>query len=221
MYELYIPSEMLLSDDGCYCPLCPVEDKFVPGEIVNRWFHREQSRRLKDLHEREMLEFDATLAELMFRRKQTLSRLGRNGQWSLWLRQQNISRSTADRLAAQYAESHGLAGELKHRDIAEPLEGNICLAAIRVFKRLKNMLSSPRSRMIFIRCLADRFGLGVEFGEDGSTLLSFSPPSSDGDISDRVPNVIQVLDDGRVVPVDYELRSEGDTTAENAMPICS
>ena len=221
MYELYIPSEMLLSDDGCYCPLCPVEDKFVPGEIVNRWFHREQSRRLKDLHEREMLEFDATLAELMFRRKQTLSRLGRNGQWSLWLRQQNISRSTADRLAAQYAESHGLAGELKHRDIAEPLEGNICLAAIRVFKRLKNMLSSPRSRMIFIRCLADRFGLGVEVGEDGSTLLSFSPPSSDGDISDRVPNVIQVLDDGRVVPVDYELRSEGDTTAENAMPICS
>jgi hypothetical protein len=75
--------------------------------------------------------------------------------------------------------------------------------------------------MIFIRCLADRFGLGVEFGEDGSTLLSFSPPSSDGDISDRVPNVIQVLDDGSVVPVDYELRNEGDTTAENAMPICS
>jgi hypothetical protein len=75
--------------------------------------------------------------------------------------------------------------------------------------------------MIFIRCLADRFGLGVELGEDGSTHVSLSPPSSDGDISDRVPNVIQVLDDGSVVPVDYELRNEGDTTAENAMPICS
>jgi hypothetical protein len=221
MYELYVPSEMLLSEDGYYRPFCQVEDKFVPGEIVNRWFHREQSRRLKDLHEREMLEFDAALAELLFRRKQMLCRLGRGGQWSLWLRQQKISRSTADRLVSQYAESHGLAGELKHRDITEPLEGNVCLAAIRVFKRLKNMLSSPRSRMIFIRCLADRFGLGVELGEDGSTHVSLSPPSSDGDISDRVPNVIQVLDDGSVVPVDYELRNEGDTTAENAMPICS
>ena len=221
MQELYIPSEMLLSEDGYYRPLCPVDDEFVPGEIVNRWFHREQSRRLKDLHEREMLEFDAVLAELLFRRKQMLCRLGRNGQWSLWLRQQRIARSTADRLVTQYAETHGLAGELKHRDIAEPIEGNVCLAAVRVFKRLRNMLSSPRSRMIFIRCLADRFGLGVEFGDDGSTLLSFSPPSSDGDISDRVPNVIQVLDDGSAVPVDYELRNEEDTTAENAMPICS
>lgn len=208
MYEPYIPSEVLLSEDGYYRPLCPVEDKFVPGEIVNRWFHREQSRRLKDLHEREMLEMEAELAELLFRRKQMLCRIGRNGQWSLWLRQQNISRSTADRLVSQYAESHGLADELKHRDNAEPLEGNVCLAAIRVFKRLKNMLSSPRSRMIFLRCLADRFGLGVDFGEDGSTHVSLSSPSNEGEILNRVPNVIQVLDDGSVVPVDYELRNE-------------
>jgi hypothetical protein len=171
---------VLLSEDGYYRPLCPVEDKFVPGEIVNRWFHREQSRRLKDLHEREMLEFDAELAELLFRRKQMLCRLGRNGQWCLWLRQERISRSTADRLVSQYAESHGLADELKHRDNAEPLEGNVCLAAIRVFKRLKNMLSSPRSRMIFLRCLADRFGLGVEFGEDGSTHISLTVVMPEG-----------------------------------------
>ncbi len=115
---------MLLSEDGSYRPLCPVDDEFVAGEIVNRWFHREQSRRLKDHHEREMLEFDATLAELLFRRKQMLCRLGRSGQWSLWLRQQKISRSTADRLVAQYAESHGLADELRHRDRTEPLEGD-------------------------------------------------------------------------------------------------
>lgn len=208
MNDTYIPSEMLFSPDGYYRPLCPVEDKFVPGEIVNRWYHREQSRRLKDMHEREMLEMESELAELLFRRKQMLCRFGRNGQWSLWLRQQKISRSTADRLVGQYAESHGLAAELQHRDIAEPLEGNVCLAAIRVFKRLKNMLSSPRSQMIFLRCLADRFGLGVEFGEDGSTQLSLSRPANEGNISDKVPNVIQVLDNGSVMPVDYELRND-------------
>jgi len=210
MHETYIPPEMLLSEDGCYRPLCPVGDQWVPGEIVNRWHHREQSRRLKDLHEREMLEFDATLAELLFRRKQMLCRLGRNGQWSLWLRQQRISRSTADRLVAQYAATHGLNDELQHRDISEPLEANVCLAAGRVFKRLKNMLNTPRSRMTFISCLADLSGLGVELKADGSMLLSLSPPDDEKEFPDRVPNVIQVLDDGSVVPIDYELRKNDD-----------
>lgn len=206
MDEHFISPEILLSEDGSYRPLCPVEDEFVAGEIVNRWFHREQSRRLKDLHEREMLEFDATLAELLFRRKQMLCRLGRGGQWSLWLRQQRISRSTADRLVAQYAESHGLAGELKHRDVAEPIEGNVCLAAIRVFKRLKNMLCTPLSRMIFIRCLAYKFQLEAEMGADGSVRLSTPPPANEEELSRFVPHVIQIDDSGRVVPVDYELK---------------
>jgi len=209
MHELYIPSEMLLNDDGYYRPLCPVEDEFVAGEVINHWFHREQSRRLKDLHEREMLEFDATLAELLFRRKQMLSRIGRNGQWSLWLRQFRISRSTADRLVGQYAESHGLAGELRHREIIEPFEGNVCIAAIRTCKRLKNMLSTPRSRMMFITCLADRLGLSVDFGLDGSARLSTPPPVSEEVIDNRVPNVMRITDDGLAVPVDYELKDDG------------
>jgi hypothetical protein len=143
MYELYLPPEIFLSESGSYHPLCPVEDEYVAGEIVNRWHHREQSRRLMNMHEAEMLEFDATLGELLYRRKQMLCRFGRNGQWSLWLRQQNIQRSTADRLAAQYASSYGLTDELRHRENTEPLEGNVCLAANRVCKRLKNLLMTP------------------------------------------------------------------------------
>ena len=154
MYELYATPEMFLNENGRYQPLCPVEDQFVAGEIVNRWFHREQSRRLKDMHEIEMLKFDAELAELLFRRKQMLCHPGRSGEWSLWLRQQKISRSTADRLVAQYAEAHGLADELRHRQIVHPLEGNVSLAASRVYKRLKHMLSTPWSKMVFLRCLA-------------------------------------------------------------------
>jgi len=208
VYELYLDPNMLLSEDGCYRPLCPVDDEYVAGEVVNRWYHREQSRRLKDLHEREMLEFDATLAELLFRRKQILCRLGRNGQWSLWLRQQRIARSTADRLVAQYAESHGQADELRHREIAEPLESNVCLAASRTCKRLRNLLSTPRSRMAFVRCLADRLGLGVDLELDGSVRLSTPPPVNEEIVDCRVPNVMQISNDGSVVPVDYELKNE-------------
>ena len=208
MYELYATPEMFLTEDGCYRPLCPVADQYVAGEVVNRWHHREQSRRLKDLHEREMLEFDATLGELLFRRKQMLCRLGRNGQWSLWLRQQRISRSTADRLVAQYAASYGLTDELHQRNIAEPLEGNVCSAAQRTYKRLKNMLSTPRSRLMFLTCLADSFGLGVDSELDGSVRLSTPPPVGEEDIDYWVPNVIEVQQDGTIRPVNYELRDE-------------
>ena len=208
MYELYIPPEMFLSEDGSYRPLCPVEDQFVAGEIVNRWFHREQSRRLMSQHETEMLMYDAELAELLFRMKQKLSRLGRNGQWSLWLRQQKISRSTADRLVTQYAESYGLSDELRHREIIEPLEGNVCTAAHRVFKRLKNMLKTPRSRMIFIRVLAGLFDLDVDWeGGADSVRLSIPPPiDEDSPQSYIVPPTIEMQPDGTLKPVNYELK---------------
>src|ERR1035437_7088058 len=143
MYEVCPPPEMFLSESGSYRPLCPGDDEYVAGEIANRYFHREQSRRLMNMHEGEMLEFDAPLGELLYRMKQRLSKLGRNGGWSLWLRQQGIQRSTPDRLVTQYAESYGLTDELRHRRAAEPLEGNVCLAASRTSKRLKNMIMSP------------------------------------------------------------------------------
>ena len=53
MDEHYFAPDLLLTESGCYQPLCPVEDEYVAGEILNRWHHREQSRRLKDLHEQQ------------------------------------------------------------------------------------------------------------------------------------------------------------------------
>ena len=46
------------------------------------------------------------------------------GTWSTWLKQQKISRSTADRLVLEYAETHGLSDDFPHRE-GEPQEGNI------------------------------------------------------------------------------------------------
>jgi hypothetical protein len=63
---------------------------------------------------------------------------------------------------------------------------------------------------MFLSCLADRFGLGVDFNEDGSVRLSTPPPVSEESIDYRVPNVIQIADDGTVVPVNYELADECD-----------
>ncbi len=140
--------------------------------------------------------------------KQKLSKLGRNGGWSAWLKQQKIPRSTADRLVLEHAEYFDLRDELPHRAPSEPLEGNICQAAYRTSDRFETMLRSPKSRMTFVKVAADLFGLEVDLGEVDSVRLTLPPPVEQANFDCRVPNVIRVMEDGAVVPVDYELRDE-------------
>jgi hypothetical protein len=51
-------------------------------------------------------------------------------------------------------------------------------------------------------------GLDVEFGEANSVRLTIPPPVDESDITDFAPNIIHVSDDGKVVPVNYELRDD-------------
>jgi len=55
-------------------------------------------------------------------------------------------------------------------------EGNVCLAACRTGDKFELTLKTPRSKMIFLRCLADRFGFEVDLELDGSVRLSTPPP---------------------------------------------
>jgi hypothetical protein len=147
----------------------PVDEEYLAGETIMNWANREQYRRMESIQRVEILKSDAILGELFYRMKKKLCRLGRNGGWSLWLKQQRIARSTADRLVLNYAECHGLSDEFPHRE-GDPHEGNICVAAQRTSDRLENMLKSPRSRMTFVKVLADLFGLYVEWEGEGARL---------------------------------------------------
>ena len=68
------------------------------------------------------------------------------------------------------------------------------------------MLTSPQARIKFVRCLGDLLGFDVEYGDTDSVRLTIPPPVDETDITDVAPNIIRVSDDGKVVPVDYELR---------------
>jgi hypothetical protein len=117
----------------------------------------------------------------------------------------------------EHVEFFGLQHELPQRERPEPLEGNISSAACRVSDRHEQMLKSPRSRMMFLTCLADRLGLSVEFGEEGTIRLSTPPPEKLEDIDYRVPNVMQIADDGSAVPVDYELKEAEEEVLNNCL----
>lgn len=188
----------------------PENPEFLSGEIIHLWFQRKSVRREMTSQETELSRIDGVLSGLMYEQKKRLSRLGRNGGWSKWLAQHKIPRATADRLCMEHVEFFGLQHELATRERPEPLEGNISLAACRTSDKFENMLKSPRSRMLFMSALADRFGLRVDFGTDGSFRLSTPPPEKPEDIDNRVPNVMRIDDSGNVVPVDYELRDEDD-----------
>jgi hypothetical protein len=186
----------------------PGNDGYLSGEIISQWFQRKSLQREMAGLQADLSRKDGVLSGLLYEQKKRLSRIGRNGGWSRWLKQHRIPRATADRLAMEHVEFFGLQHELPQRERPEPLEGNISQAAYRTSDRLEQMLKSPRSKMIFLSCLADRFGLGVQFGEDGSICLSTPPPEKPEDIDYRVPNVVRVDTSGKLVPVNYELRDE-------------
>jgi hypothetical protein len=186
----------------------PGQDEYLAGEVVHQWSCRQSYRRQIGGLEVEVKKHDAILGDLFYRMKRKLSKLGRDGGWSQWLKQRRIPRATADRLVLEHAEFFWLADELPHRERNEPLEGNVSQAAYRTSDRLENVLTSPKSRMMFVRCLADLLGLDVEFGEANSVRLTIPPPVDESDITDFAPNIIHVSDDGKVVPVNYELRDD-------------
>jgi len=196
-YKAYVQSQCSYYSPG--------NDDYLSGEIVFQWFNRKCHQREMSGQQAELSRMDGVLSGLMYEQKKRLSRLGRNGEWSRWLKQHNIPRATADRLVLEHVEFFGLQSELPKRERPEPLEGNISQAAYRVSDRHEQMLKSPRSRMMFLTCLADRLGVSVEFGEEGAIRLSPPPPASYNESDCRVPNVLQIADDGSVMPVNYEL----------------
>jgi hypothetical protein len=209
---IYMEYEMTDSYRAFLRSMCsywaPGQDEYLAGEIVQQWSVRQSYRREMSGIQAEVLKRDAVLGDLLHRKKRELCKLGRNGRWCAWLRQRKIPRSTADRLVLEHAEFFGLKDELPHREQGEPLEGNISQAAYRTSDRLENMLRTPKSRMTFIRCLSDLLGLDVEFGDNESVRLTIPPPVDESGFTDVAPNVIHVRDDGKVVPVNYELRDD-------------
>jgi hypothetical protein len=185
----------------------PVSDEHLADEIALQWSQRECFSRIMNLQKAEILRIDAVLGELFYRLKQKISKPGRNGAWSAFLKEHNIIRNTADRLALEHSEFYNLS------DTREPVENRICQTAYRTSEGLENMLRSPMARMKFVRCLADFFELTVEF--EGDSVRLSVPPSIETDLAAVPPNIIELGADGKVKPVNYELADddgEGNST---------
>ena len=162
-YRAYVQSQCSFYSPG--------NADYLSGEIIFQWFNRKSLQREMSGQQVELSRMDGVLSGLLYEQKKKLSRQGRSGGWSKWLSQHKIPRATADRLAMEHVEFFGLQHELPHRERDEPLDGNVCVAACRTSEKVEQKLKTPRSRLVFLRCLADRLGLGVELQLDGSVRL--------------------------------------------------
>jgi hypothetical protein len=208
MIDKYNSTDDVFEDNLLHLCSKTVDDAYLAGETVQAWANRRHLARTMNYYKSEVEKADAVLAPLLYRMKCRLSRPGRSGRWHAWLKQNKIERSCADRLVLSCAESLGRRYELPSRYISEPLEGNICLAAHRACKSVEKKLTSPQSRIQYVMCLAGLLDLSVDMDGDS---VRFGPQApcalSDAEIC-KVPNIMEVLENGTIKPIDYELKDE-------------
>jgi hypothetical protein len=84
------------------------EETFLHCEILQLWQIYSYFQKYEKEERAKMQLVSHELGELFFHLKKLLSKPGKNGQWSAWLRSQRINRASADRLSARYMESLNL-----------------------------------------------------------------------------------------------------------------
>jgi hypothetical protein len=153
------------------------------GEFVNEQDLTEQINKLWLAHQtynstirREKSQarsVDATLGGMLYTMKAVLSRPGRSGGWSEFLRERRISRASADRLVARYQRSLGEDNCLAEA-ITEPTEESVRRFFTVVWPRLHKKLTPPESVYWFIADLVAASGVDHEFRDGGIFVLNLS-----------------------------------------------
>jgi hypothetical protein len=112
------------------------------------------------------------LGRLLHQMKKLLARPGRNGQWSAWLKEREIPRATADRLALRYERSLHPHANCLTESISEPTEEEIQKVFFKVLPKLRRVLRSPRNLYRFVDLLTLSFdGTGRRVTEDGILVM--------------------------------------------------
>lgn len=112
--------------------------------------------------------------------KQLLARPGRNGQWSPFLQNQGIPRTTADRLVAGHKRSLAPEANCVSDAIHEPTKQDIQKLFRSVWPRLAKTLTTPESVYDFVRCIITRADIPHEYHHD-RILMSYPTVAMSGE----------------------------------------
>lgn len=138
------------------------------------------------------------LAAQLHAMKQLLAKPGRNGQWTCFLTQRGIPRTTADRLIAGHLrpiapEPNGTDGAVSEYSIED-----VEKFANAMWPKLAKTLTTPESVYDFVRFILTRSGTAHEWRDLG--ILMFHPMLT----AHPEPGVMEQLTEANIDPADAE-----------------
>jgi hypothetical protein len=156
-----------------------VNEQYLTEQIDELWLAHQTYNGAIRSQKSEMRSLDATLSEMLYTMKAVLSRPGRSGGWSEFLRERRIPRASADRLVARYQRKLGEENCLTEA-IAEPTEEDVQRFFSVVWPRLHKKLTTCESVYWFIANLVAASGAGHEFRDGGILVLNSPSETADG-----------------------------------------
>lgn len=143
----------------------------LSAEITELWrLHTDYKGTIKN-QTSNLRSLRSELGRLLHQMKGLLARPGRNGQWSAWLKEREISRATADRLIAKHERSLNPETNCLTESISEPTEQEIQNLFAKVGPSIRRVLRTPQSVYEFIELLASSFALNRKDNEEGFVVL--------------------------------------------------
>jgi hypothetical protein len=153
--------------------------------ITDLWIAHSTARNTVRMTKDELRAIRAKLGEQLCRMKEVLASPGRDGQWSGFLRERQIPRATADRLASRHLRSLNPEANCVSEPVFEPTDEDVQKLFASVWPKLRRTLRSPQSLDLFVRLLTSQFECCESTGQESPVVTSTTPmrvlPSLDGD----------------------------------------
>jgi hypothetical protein len=153
--------------------------------ITSLWSAHLNAKKTVRATNEELRALRAKLGEQLWEMKRLLAKPGCDGQWSGFLREHNIPRASADRLAARHLRSLDPSANCVTEDVSEPTDEDVQKLFVAVWPRLRRTLRSQQTVDLFVSLLTshcEHAELTVhEIPAVMPAAATFDPPSSDGD----------------------------------------
>jgi len=136
-------------------------------------------------------EAQTKLGETLSQLKSELSRVGRHGQWSAFLRKERLPRTTADRLIRNHTKSSQPAANCTNGAISDPSDEKVDEYVRKRIDKFNAFVDTPRSAFRFVEGVAIGLNhLKFDYTTQGLLLLFAAAPNSTDAGSDPASPVL-------------------------------
>ncbi|MFZ1005874.1 MAG: hypothetical protein WAN65_03495 [Candidatus Sulfotelmatobacter sp.] len=163
----------------------------IAATITELWTIHTQVKISVKRTKKELAAVRSNLAERLHSMKQLLARPGRAGQWSGFLAERGISRTSADRLVSSHEKLIGVDGNGTAGAIKELTPEKMKQLAKSTWSKVRKNLETHRAMYEFFSQLIIESGVAHEDFDDGILVLLDPPPALEAAAgAEVVPDVV-------------------------------